>query len=201
MIKRTNSRTIILAAALVICLSVTQSKIHAAPSDSLVDPGITTEAGLSADSSEKMTDSEKENMAKERLIHSILQIADKTEFGQKIKRLENTVSDYMKFDYFKPFNKETSLVSEKEADTCEKGYGLSFAPKLDAGSPDNLGVKADFTYSGTIVLTEYELEDNMVAIEFSNTTLNRRLDATASFGMAESDSETSFIFKLNFEFD
>jgi hypothetical protein len=128
-------------------------------------------------------------------------MAENTEFGEKIKRIEKAVSDFIKFEYFKSFSEEEDLESEKEDEAGEKGYGVSFSPKLDTVSSDSLGVKADFTYADTIVHTEYELLDDMMAIEFSNRSLNRRLDATASFGMAESDSETSFVFKLNFEFD
>ncbi len=160
------------------------------------------EADPPAGSEETMTDSAKEDLAKERLIHSAVQMVEKTELGKKIKQIEASVSNYLKFEYFKSFNEETipDQESEKESDTNEKGYGVSFSPKIDVGSIDNPGVKADFTYSDTIVFTEYELQDNMIAVEFSNTTLNKHLDATASFGATGSDSDTSLIFKFKFDF-
>lgn len=224
MIKRIELRTIIIAAALVVYLSVSRSGIHAEPSavDSVIDAGIKVAAPLISsgsrenpngqysgllpadlpeDPTEEMTDSEKESLAKDRLFQSALQMAENTEFGDKIRQIENAVSDFIKFEYFKSFNGEKGLETENKEDPAEKGYGVSFSPKLDGISSDNLGVKADFTYADTIVFTEYEIQDNMIAVEFSNGDLNRRLDATASFGIAESDSESAFVFKLSFEFD
>ena len=145
------------------------------------------------------------NMTKKVIFESAVGVFEKTKLGKKIQRIEHSVSKYLRFEYSKTFNDKAfpGQGSFKESDILEKGYGFSFSTKLNIDTEnfiDDIVFEVKSNYSSTIVNTTYELQNNVLALEFSNTYLNEYLGATAGFGLNKNPSETSCVFKICFDF-